>query len=95
MIVQTSKGDFLIEENGCKAGSVFIYSHGLEEIQRLFGSAEIECSSRSDWKYRVSICKQGLVNMLILMVKEVNYRDFTEARFREVWSQFPPIKELG
>ncbi len=95
MIIQTSKGDFLVEENGAKSGSVFIYSDGLEEIQRLFGSAEIEYSSRSDWKHRVSICKQDLVNMLVLIVKEVDYRDFTEARFQEVWSQFPPIKQLS
>jgi|GEM_PF-803222 len=95
MIVQTSKGDFLIEENATKSGSVFIYSDSLEEIQRLFGSAQMEYSSRSDWRYRVSICKQDLVNMLILMIKEVNYSDFTEARFQEVWSQFPPIKELS
>lgn len=95
MIIQTTKGDFLVEENGNKSGSVFIYSDVLEEIQRLFGSAEIEYSSRSDWRYRVSICKQDLANMLILMVKEVDYRDYTEARFREVWSQFPPIGEIN
>jgi hypothetical protein len=94
MIIQTFKADFLIEEDGTNSGGVFIYSDNLEEMQRLFGSSEYEYSSRSDWKYRVSICKQDLVNTFILMVKEVNYQDFTETRIKEVWAEFPPIKEL-
>ncbi|GAA0881076.1 hypothetical protein GCM10009119_40460 [Algoriphagus jejuensis] len=80
MIIQTSICDFLIEENEGKWGSVFIYSEVLEEIQRLFGSSEVELTTRDEWKYRVSICKQDLANALILMVKEVNYPSFSQVR---------------
>ncbi|HSF54455.1 MAG TPA: hypothetical protein VLA71_11915 [Algoriphagus sp.] len=83
MIIQTSICDFLIEESGKADGCVFIYSDSLEEIQRLFGSSEVEYSSRNDWKYRAFTCKQDLANALILMVKEINYRDFTDARFQQ------------
>lgn len=83
MIIQTSKCDFLIEESGGKDGCVFIFSENLEELQRFFGSSEIEYSSKSDWKFRASTCKQDLANALILMVKEVNYQNFTPARCQQ------------
>ena len=83
MIIQTSKCDFLVEESGAKDGYVFIYSENLEEIQRLFGSSETEYSSKRDWKYRVSICKQDLANALILMVKEVNYQEFNFIKLQQ------------
>lgn len=84
MIVQTCKCDFLIEESGVKDGYLFVYSDVLEEIQRLFGSSEIACVSRNVWKYRASVCKQDFLNVLILMVKEVNYLNFNHGRFQEV-----------
>ena len=83
MIIQTSKCDFLIEESGRKDGCVFVYSENLEEIQRFFGSSETEYSCKNDWKYRVSTCKQDLANALILMVKEVNYQDFTTTKYQQ------------
>ncbi|WP_026967560.1 hypothetical protein [Algoriphagus terrigena] len=81
MILQTSKCDFLIEDCGKNDGSVFVYSEQLDELQRLFGSSETEYSPRPDWKFRVSTCKQDLVHKLILIVKEVNYRDFNRVRY--------------
>lgn len=83
MIIQTSICDFLIEESGKADGCVFVYSDSLEEIQRLFGSSEVEYSSRNDWKYCVCTCKQDLANTLILLVKEISYRDFTQSRFQQ------------
>lgn len=83
MIIQTSTSDFLIEECGKTDGCVFVYSDSLEEIQRLFGSSEVEYSMREDWKFRVCTCKQDLANALILMVKEINYRDFVQERFQQ------------
>ena len=76
MIIQTFNSDFLIEESGRAAGCIFVYSNSLEELQRLFGSSEIEYSQRNDWKYKVCTCKQDLANALILMVKEINYSNF-------------------
>lgn len=83
MIIQTSKCDFLIEENSVKSGYISVYSENLEEMQRFFGSSETEFSAKGEWKYCVSICKQDLANALILMVKEVNYQTFTPEKFQQ------------
>ncbi|OOG76423.1 hypothetical protein [Algoriphagus sp. A40] len=84
MIIQTSICDFLIEESGKTDGCVFVYSDSLEEIQRLFGSSEVEYSLKEDWKFRVCTCKQDLANALILMVKEINYQNFEQGKFQQV-----------
>jgi hypothetical protein len=84
MLIQTVNCDFLIEESNRANGCISIYSDSLEDIQRLFGSLEIEHFDRSDWKYKVCTCKQDLANALILMVKEINYSDFTQSRFQQV-----------
>lgn len=76
MIIQTTNCEFLIESSDQTAGCVFIYSDSLEEIQRFFGSSEVEYSSRNQWKYMVTTCKQEFANALILMVKEINYTNF-------------------
>lgn len=83
MIIQTINCDFLIEESGRTNGCISVYSDSLDEIQRLFGSLEIERFDRTDWKYKVCTCKQDLANALILMVKEINYSDFTQSRFQQ------------
>lgn len=84
MIIQTSNCSFLIEESGRVDGCIFVYSDSLEEMQRLFGSSEIEYSHRDEGKYRVCTCKQDLANALILLVKEINYADFGQSRFQQI-----------
>jgi hypothetical protein len=84
MIIQTLICDFLIEDNGQVDGCISVYSDSLEELQRLFGSSEIEYSSKDGGKYRVCTCKQDLANALILMVKEIDYSDFYLSKFRQV-----------
>lgn len=84
MIIQTINCDFLIEETGRTNGCISVYSDSLDEIQRLFSSSEIEHFDRVDWKYKVCTCKQDLANALILIVKEINYSDFTQSRFQQV-----------
>ena len=83
MIIQTSTCDFLIEESGLADGCISVYSDSLEELQRLFGSLEIEYSSRAEGKYKVCTCKQDLANALILLVKEINYSDFGQSKFQQ------------
>lgn len=84
MIIQTSTCDFLIEESGRADGCISVFSDSLEEIQRLFGSSEIEYSAKGDRRYKVCTCKQDLANALILLVKEINYSDFNQSRFFQV-----------
>ncbi|SEG02992.1 hypothetical protein [Algoriphagus boritolerans] len=81
MIIQTSNCEFLIENSDRIDGCVFIYSDSLEEIQRFFGSSEVEYSSKDDWKYVVCTCKQNFANALILMVKEINYTEFSVLKY--------------
>jgi hypothetical protein len=76
MIIQTFTCEFLIEKSDKNDGSVAVYSNSLEEIQRFFGSLEIEFLPTMDWKYKVCTCKQDLSNVLIHMVKEIDYSDF-------------------
>jgi hypothetical protein len=83
MIIQTSNCDFLIEDSGKTNGCVSVFSDSLEEMQRLFGSSEIEYSQRMDRKYKVCTCKQDLANALILLVKEINYLNFELSRLQQ------------
>lgn len=80
MIIQTSKCEFLIVENDCADGCVFIFSDSLDELQRFFGSSEVEYSSNEDRKFKVQTCKQDFANALILMVKEINYTNFFQEK---------------
>lgn len=84
MIIQTSTCDFLIEDSGRTNGCISVFSDSLEEIQRFFGSSEIEYSDKSNWRFKVCTCKQDLANALILMVKEINYSDFSLAKYQAV-----------
>lgn len=61
-------------------GKLFIYSDSREELQRFFGSSVIDYSSRPDWKYCAVTCKQNFAHSLILIVKEIDYRDFSSKR---------------
>jgi hypothetical protein len=80
MIIQTLKCDFLIEGSGEMDGTLFIYSDSIDELQRLFGSSAVEYSSKPEWKYRALTCKQDFANALILIVKEIDYRNFSLPR---------------
>jgi len=80
MIIQTSTCDFLIEDSGQTNGCISVFSDSLEGIQRFFGSSEIECSDKSTWRFKVCTCKQDLANAMILMLKEINYSDFSLAK---------------
>jgi hypothetical protein len=82
MIIRTTICDFLIEDSGKSNGCISVFSDSLEEIQRLFGSSELESSDRIGWRYKVCTCKQDLANALILIVKEINYLDFHSSKFQ-------------
>jgi hypothetical protein len=80
MIIQTSKCEFLIVDKERTDGCVFIYSDSLEELQRFFGSSEVQYSANGDRKFKVHTCKQDFANALILMVKEINYTNFFQEK---------------
>jgi hypothetical protein len=84
MIILTSTCEFLIESSNQTAGCVFIYSASIEELQPLFGSSEVEYSSKDNWRYMISTCKQKFSNALILLVKEIIYTDFAFPTFHRL-----------
>lgn len=84
MLINTTKSSFLIEGDGETKGCVIIKSDSNLELQRFFGSLNIESSQNSEFSYQVKACKQEFANALILMVKEIDYMTFTnsEAAYR-------------
>ena len=78
MKIQTTKSSFLIEEDEGKKGCLFIRSESNDELQRFFGSLEIEPSGSSEFPFQVKACKQEFANALILMVKEIDYSTFPQ-----------------
>lgn len=81
MRIQTTKSSFLIEGDGDKKGCVFIKSDSNEELQRFFGSLEIEISGNIEFPFQVKACKQEFAHALILMVKEIDYSTFSKLDF--------------
>ncbi len=78
MLIQTNKGNFLIEINQPKSDFVRIKTNSKEELERFFGSLQIDFSQNSEFPYQVCACKQEFANALILMVKEIEYSDFQQ-----------------
>lgn len=77
MIIRTSTASFMIEGSGSTDGCIFIRCTSQVELYRFFGSIEIKESGNSDFPYVVKSCKQEFANALILMVKEIDYSEFS------------------
>lgn len=78
MIIQTSTANFLIEKCESNQGCVSICSNSQEELVRFFGSLEISMTNDLYYAYQVCSCKQEFANAMILMVKEIDYSEFSE-----------------
>ncbi|PZX57632.1 hypothetical protein LV84_01761 [Algoriphagus ratkowskyi] len=78
MIIQTATANFLIEMSEPNSGCVLVRSNSQEELHRFFGSLEISLSNDLYYAFEVRSCKQEFANALILMVKEIDYSQFTE-----------------
>ncbi|MCE7057130.1 hypothetical protein LZF95_20785 [Algoriphagus sp. AGSA1] len=83
MIIQTSTAQFLIKNCDSKVGCVTVSSDSLEELNRFFGSLQITSSHERCFPYAVCACKQEFSNALILMVKEIDYSDFSQYDFSQ------------
>lgn len=78
MKIQTATANFLIERCESKNGCVLIRSNSQEELFRFFGSLEICLTNDFYYAYEVRACKQEFANALIVMVKEIDYSEFSE-----------------
>ena len=81
MLIQTSKANFLIEKNLGKSDCVKIKADSKEELQRYFGSSNVQFSIEQQFPFQVLACKQEFANALILMVKEIEYSDFGQETY--------------
>lgn len=78
MIIKTVTANFLIEKCESNTGYMLIRSNSQEELFRFFGSLEISMTNDFFYTCEVHACKQEFVNALILMVKEIDYTEFSE-----------------
>lgn len=78
MIIQTTAANFMIEKSQSKDGCVSIRSNSQDELNRFFGSLEIKVTDDLFYAYEVLSCKQEFANAMILMVKEIDYSEFSQ-----------------
>lgn len=78
MIIHTTTASFLVEKCDSRNGRVLVRSNCQENLYRFFGSLEINMSSDPYYPYEVYACKQEFANAMIIMVKEIDYSDFSE-----------------
>lgn len=78
MVIQTSYATFLIEES--QNGGLTVYSDSDFELQRLFANSRILQAPESGWKFSAHTCRQDLANVLIHLVKEIDYQNFFHSR---------------
>ncbi len=77
MKIQSNSANFLIEKLNSSSDCVSIKSDSMLELSRLFGSLEIKDSENSDLPFEVHACKQEYADAMILLVKEIDYMDFS------------------
>jgi hypothetical protein len=77
MKIQTSTANFLIEKCESNKGCVLVRSNSQDELFRFFGSLEISLTNDLFYSYEVRACKQEFSNALIVMVKEIDYSEFS------------------
>ncbi len=84
MLIQTSNAKFLIESCLNRKDCVQINSTSKEELDRFFGSLEVMKSASFEFPYQITACKQEFANALIIMVKEIDYSDFSSLELHSV-----------
>jgi hypothetical protein len=80
MVIQTSNATFLIEESQMSDGSLLVYADNDFELQRLFSNAQVLDATGSGWKFLAVTCRQELANVLIHLVKEIDYQNFFQSK---------------
>lgn len=76
MLIQTNNAKFLISNFSEKQDFLLVQSNNRGELERLFGSDEIRKGRKNQWPFAVKICKQEFAHSLILLVKEIDYKEF-------------------
>ncbi|MCS5490000.1 hypothetical protein [Algoriphagus limi] len=76
MLIHTRTAKFLISNISEKKDLLLVQSDSKEEMERLFGSGETKIEQGHQWPFEVKICKQEFAHCLILLVKEIDYKEF-------------------
>ena len=77
MVIETANAKFLIESDQSNDGFVWVFSNSSIELQRFFGSLNINPESNEDFPFKVFASKEEFANALIIMVKEIDFSDST------------------
>lgn len=76
MLISSLHGVFSINMHDIDAEKLIIKSKNKEALQRIFDEKRIFTNNKDNYKFCVSLCKQELAHILIMMIKEIDYADF-------------------
>ncbi|EOZ98455.1 hypothetical protein A33Q_1109 [Indibacter alkaliphilus LW1] len=71
-------GAFLINLDRTNPDKLVVKSTLKSPLQRIFDEKRIYPLDQEKFKYAVSVCKQELAHVLIMMIKEIDYADFEQ-----------------
>lgn len=78
MIIQTLQGTFSISTSEDLKEELLIKSNDLQSLCRLFDKSRVKNCTITDFDFCVALCKEELSNVLIKMVKQIDYNDFDQ-----------------
>lgn len=81
MLIQTHSAKFLIELNKENSECLTVRCDSELELSRLFGSLRVQDSNDFEYPFFVKTCKQEYSDALILLVKEIDYSEFSMLSF--------------
>ncbi|TVP50860.1 MAG: hypothetical protein EA341_06690 [Mongoliibacter sp.] len=76
MLISSLHGVFSINMHDVDHEKLIIKSKNKEALQRIFDEKRIYAINQNKYKFCVSLCKQELAHILIMMIKEIDYADF-------------------
>lgn len=76
MLISSLQGVFSINMHEADPDKLIIKAKNKESLQRIFDEKRINPISHENYKFSVSLCKQELAHVLIMMIKEIDYADF-------------------
>ncbi|UJP64057.1 hypothetical protein [Mongoliitalea daihaiensis] len=78
MIIQSLHGVFSISIAPENEDKLLVRSNNIDSLCRLFDKRRVKSINFPSRAYGVSICKEELSNVLIKMVKQIDYDDFDQ-----------------
>ncbi|MHA7129321.1 hypothetical protein [Algoriphagus namhaensis] len=77
MLIQSLSASFSIQKAPDSKGCLEVRCDNQIELSRLFGSLRVEASGDFEFPYQVIACKQEYADAMILLIKEIDYFNFS------------------